>query len=50
MKTFRVNPYPTKEEKIQLATLLNTNEKVIQNWFGHKRQRKGHKRLLIGSE
>ena len=50
MKSFRANPYPTKEEKCQLAMSLNTSQKVIQIWFGNCRQREKNKREMKRSE
>ena len=50
MKSFRENPYPTKEETSQLATSLNTSQEVINIWFRNRRQKKENKRVLKKSE
>ena len=50
MKSFRANPYPTKEEKRQLAMSLNTSQEVINIWFGNRRQKKENKRVLKKGE
>ena len=50
MRTFRSNPYPSKDEKIKLAMSLNISQEMISNWFGHRRRKNENKRVLSGSE
>jgi hypothetical protein len=40
------SPYPTKEEKLQLATEANLTEKQVNRWFVNERA----KRKKVGSE
>ena len=49
-KSFRTNPYPSKQEQCQLATTLDTRQEVINNWFTNWRRKKENKRILRGSE
>ena len=50
MKSFKADPYPGKHEKLQLAKLFNTSQKVIENWFGNMREKKFKERILKTSE
>ena len=36
MKTFEVKPYREKEEKLELANVLNIRIKRIENWFSER--------------
>ena len=49
-ESFRANLHPTKEERSQLATSLNTSQEVINAWFINRRRKKGNKRVLKKSE
>ena len=45
-KSFKANPYPEKNEILQLAKSLNTSKKAINNWFGNMRQKKAKEGML----
>ena len=48
MKSFRTNPYPSKEEQHQLAMALKTSQEVINRWFSNRRQKQENKSVLKG--
>ena len=50
MKSFKANPYPGIQEKLHLAKLLNTSQKVIENWFGNMREKKSKEGILKKSK
>ena len=39
MERFNANEYPTKEEKRELAMLMNTAEKSIARWYTYMRRK-----------
>ena len=49
MKMFQEKPYLEKEEKYQLAKLLNVSELKIRTWYKHRRRERRHAALLTGT-
>ena len=41
-QTFQLNPYPHVTQINRLATALNVDVEIVQNWFHHKRDRSKH--------
>ena len=46
MERFQVSAYPNKEEICQIAMLLNTTIKIVQNWFSFMRRNQAAKGML----
>ena len=50
MEQFEAKKYLTKQEKSELAMLMNLNESTITNWYCHMRQKKAAEGMLSLSE
>ncbi|KAI9290589.1 Homeodomain-like protein, partial [Neoconidiobolus thromboides FSU 785] len=39
LKSFKLNPFPTKSDRAQLSEYLSLDERKVQIWFQNKRQK-----------
>ena len=50
MQIFQHNPYPRREELLQLAKLFNTSSRRVESWFSTKRRGESRDGKLPESE